>query len=342
MASDAVGVDRLQALRAWPRLFAAAEVEAPGTAPWRSFPRSPASRALRSTAASTTLARGRYRTPDTRKGGGGKPLSKAIRRWPATFSIWLSRRRWLAHAPLLWVSRSREAGASARGDGACDQRQHGGKLLTTELCFSRQHNRKADECSKHPYRDAQFCVYITRKSLRHRPNAAGASSVDTQQKLRQLQERRQRLSSEGLSAPRQRARLRAQEVAQGGAVRRPRRDRQRRRRQCRHYRGHCRSLPLSGDPLLAASDMGIANRYPQAREFTITADCGGSNGARVRLCGSRAAKARRRGGASVLHTSTTIRPQYRSQEQDLAPPVLPHHPELACTTVHRSALPSSS
>jgi len=25
-------------------------------------------------------------------------------------------------------------------------------------------------------------------------------------------------------------------------------------------------------------------RYPNARELTVTADCGGSNGARVRLC----------------------------------------------------------
>ena len=35
------------------------------------------------------------------------------------------------------------------------------------------------------------------------------------------------------------------------------------------------------DPLLVER-MG-RQRYPQARELTITADCGGSNGARVRL-----------------------------------------------------------
>src|SRR5947207_5586659 len=37
-----------------------------------------------------------------------------------------------------------------------------GKLLTTELGFSRQHNRKADEGSKHPDRDAQLAHINTK------------------------------------------------------------------------------------------------------------------------------------------------------------------------------------
>jgi hypothetical protein len=50
--------------------------------------------------------------------------------------------------------------------------------------------------------------------------------------------------------------------------------------QCRDHCGHggvCRSI----DPHLARAHG--ARRYPNARELTITADCGGSNGARVRL-----------------------------------------------------------
>ena len=50
--------------------------------------------------------------------------------------------------------------------------------------------------------------------------------------------------------------------------------------QRRHHQRH-RRVRRRIDPLLARR-MG-SKRYPDARELTITADCGGSNGARVRL-----------------------------------------------------------
>ena len=65
-----------------------------------------------------------------------------------------------------------------------------GKLLTAELRFSRQHNRKADEGSKHPDRvvpearfqhDAQF-EYINEKVLAAQAGQQPVVSVDTKKK----------------------------------------------------------------------------------------------------------------------------------------------------------------
>ena len=51
-------------------------------------------------------------------------------------------------------------------------------------------------------------------------------------------------------------------------------------------------------------------RYPKARELTITADCGGSNGARVRLWKRELQKLADDTGL-VIPASTTIRPAHR-------------------------------
>ena len=56
-----------------------------------------------------------------------------------------------------------------------------GKLLTTELGFSRQHNRKADEGSKHPDRDAQF-AHINTKVVAAQAKRQPVISVDTKKK----------------------------------------------------------------------------------------------------------------------------------------------------------------
>jgi len=73
-------------------------------------------------------------------------------------------------------------------------------------------------------------------------------------------------------------------------------------------------------------------RYPDARELTITADCGGSNGARVRLWKIELQKLADETGL-VLNVLSA---GHLEVEQDRAPPVLPHHPDLARPAAHRS------
>jgi hypothetical protein len=68
-------------------------------------------------------------------------------------------------------------------------------------------------------------------------------------------------------------------------------------------------------------------RYPDASDLLITADCGGSNGARVRLW-----KLELQGLADQLGLTVTVchlPPRHQQVEQDRAPPVLVHHAELA-------------
>ena len=68
-------------------------------------------------------------------------------------------------------------------------------------------------------------------------------------------------------------------------------------------------------------------RYPKARELTITADCGGSNGARVRLWKVELQRLADETRLTLRRPSLSTR--HLEVEQDRAPPVLPHHAELA-------------
>ena len=70
-----------------------------------------------------------------------------------------------------------------------------------------------------------------------------------------------------------------------------------------------------------------SKRYPDARELTITADCGGSNGARVRLWKIELQKLADETGLTLRCPPLSAR--HVEVEQDRAPPVLPHHAELA-------------
>jgi Rhodopirellula transposase DDE domain len=100
------------------------------------------------------LADGRVRRP----GGRGKPLSESdptlvvdLKRLvePATLGSPVQ--------PLLWISKSREKLAHTLKEmGHAISANTVAKLLSTETGFSRQYNRKADEGSKNPDRDAQF------------------------------------------------------------------------------------------------------------------------------------------------------------------------------------------
>jgi hypothetical protein len=75
-------------------------------------------------------------------------------------------------------------------------------------------------------------------------------------------------------------------------------------------------------------------RYPHARELTIMADCGGSNGARVRLWKVELQKLADETGLVIqVHPLSA---GHIEVEQDRAPAVLPHHAELARPPAHRS------
>ena len=124
------------------------------------------------------LARGRMR----REGGGPKPLSErdptleaALERLvePATLGDPVR--------PLLWVSKSCDKLASAlAGMGHAISANTVRKLLIG-LGFSRQFNRKADEGSKHPDRNAQF-EHINTKILAAHAAGQAVVSVDTKKK----------------------------------------------------------------------------------------------------------------------------------------------------------------
>jgi len=154
------------------------------------------------------------------------------------------------------------------------------KLLVT-LGFSRQSNRKADEGSHHPDRNAQF-EYINKKVVAAQAKRQPVISVDTKKK--------ELIGN----------------FKNGGTDYRP-------KRQPRHVKVHDfedkrrgKVVPYGVYDVAANTgfvSVGITSdtaafavasircwhermgrqRYPQARALTITADCGGSNGARVRL-----------------------------------------------------------
>jgi hypothetical protein len=84
--------------------------------------------------------------------------------------------------PLLWVSKSLEKLSSALADmGHSVSPNTVRMLLVTKLGFSRQSNRKADEGTNHPDRNAQF-EYINAQVLTVRAASEPVISVDTKRK----------------------------------------------------------------------------------------------------------------------------------------------------------------
>jgi Rhodopirellula transposase DDE domain len=84
-------------------------------------------------------------------------------------------------SPLLWVSKSLDKLAAAlNGMGHAVSANTVRKLLTG-LGFSRKSNRKADEGSHHPDRNAQF-DYINKKVLAAQAAGQPVISVDTKKK----------------------------------------------------------------------------------------------------------------------------------------------------------------
>ncbi len=183
--------------------------------------------------------------------------------------------------PLIWVSKSLTKLASAltaMGHRVSPETVRG---ELSKLGFSRQGNRKADEGSKHPDRDAQFeSINATVVSAQRRGQPV--VSVDTKKK--EL----------------------VGNFKNGGTDYRPKGDPLRVNVHDFEDKTLGKVAPYGVYDVTAnegwvsvgitadTAEFAVASirhwlermgrqRYPEARELTITADCGGSNGARVRL-----------------------------------------------------------
>jgi len=155
------------------------------------------------------------------------------------------------------------------------------RTALTRLGFSRQANRKADEGSKHPDRNAQF-EHINAKVVAAQVAGQPVISVDTKKK--EL----------------------VGNYKNGGTDYRPKGDPRRVKVHDFEDKQLGKVVPYGVYDVTANAgfvSVGVTSdtaefavqsirqwldrmghrRYPKARELTITADCGGSNGARVRL-----------------------------------------------------------
>ena len=218
-----------------------------------------------------------------RKGGGGKPLSETdptlvddLRRLvePATLGSPVQ--------PLRWVSKSREKLARALSEmGHKISANTVGKLLTDVLGFSRQVNRKADEGSHHPDRNAQF-EHINAQVVAAQAKGEPVISVDTKKK--ELVGNYKNAGSD-YRPQGQPARVNVHDFVDkelGKAV---------------PYGVHdvaANEAFVSVGITADTAEFAVAairtwldrmgrRRYPGMSELTITADGGGSNGVRVRL-----------------------------------------------------------
>jgi len=218
-----------------------------------------------------------------RKGGGPKPLSER----DPTLVLDLQRLAEPATMgdpmrPLKWVSKSPAKLAEALKENGHDVSANTvAKLLETKLEYSRQVNRKTHEGASHPDRDAQF-EHINAKVVAAQAAGQPVISVDTKKK--EL----------------------VGNFKNGGSDYRPKGDPHRVKVHDFEDKALGKVVPYGVYDVGANAgwvSLGITSdtaqfavnairtwierigrkRYPQMRELTITADCGGSNGARVRL-----------------------------------------------------------
>ena len=265
------------------RLFAAAEVRSAGHG------------GLKAVAEITGLARSRINRGEDdldgaplpkgrvrRKGGGRKSVAAkdpglvpALERIvePATLGD--------PERPLMWVSKSMDKLAATLTAMGHPVSADTVRAELTKLGFSRQHNRKADEGSKHPDRNAQF-EHINTKVVAAQAAGQPVISVDTKKK--EL----------------------VGNYKNGGSDYRPKG--QPRRVKVHDFVDKEQGKVAPYGVYDVATNEGFVNvgitadtaefavqsirtwrdrmgrrRYPDMRELTITADGGGSNGARVRL-----------------------------------------------------------
>jgi hypothetical protein len=183
--------------------------------------------------------------------------------------------------PLIWVSKSMEKLAATLTAMGHPISADTVRTELVKLGFSRQSNREADEGSKHPDRNAQF-EYINAKVIAAQAQNQPVISVDTKKK--------ELIGN----------------FKNGGTDYRPKG--QPRRVNVHDFEDKKRGkvVPYGVYDMFADAgfvSLGITSdtaefavqaircwrerigrqRYPKARQLTITADCGGSNGARVRL-----------------------------------------------------------
>jgi Rhodopirellula transposase DDE domain len=224
------------------------------------------------------LAKGRVR----RTGGGRRPVAQVdpglvptLKRLvePATLGDPMR--------PLIWVSKSMEKLAATATEMGHPISADTVRTELVKLGFSRQSNRKANEGSSHPDRNAQF-EHINAKVIAAQAQQQPVISVDTKKK--------ELIGN----------------FKNGGTDYRPKGDPQRVNVHDFEDKKLGKVVPYGVYDVTAnagfvsvgitsdTAEFAVASircwlermgrqRYPQARELTITADCGGSNGARLRL-----------------------------------------------------------
>ena len=224
------------------------------------------------------IAKGRVR----RAGGGRKAVSEndpelvpELRRLVESATLGDPMR------PLIWVSKSMDKLAETLTAMGHPISADTVRKELVNLGFSRQFNRKADEGSKHPDRNAQF-EHINAKVVAAQADGQPVISVDTKKK--EL----------------------VGNYKNGGSDYRPKGDPRRVNVHDFVDKELGKAVPYGVYDIADNTgfvSLGITSdtaefaveairtwlgrmgrqRYPKARELTITADCGGSNGARVRL-----------------------------------------------------------
>ncbi len=235
--------------------------------------------------AATGLARSTIRRAIVELQGGSNPLGQWVRRsggggkravalqpglLAALQALIEDAIRGDPETPLRWVSRSQRQIARALLSRGFQVSQKLVGLLLRELGYSCQANRKTREGTNHPDRDAQFTHINTTVQT---AIAAGdpAISVDTKKKelVGDFKNPGHELRPKGRPAPGKVAPYGVYDLAANqGWV----------------------SVGVDADTAAFAVEsirrwwhrLGQA-RYPEAKRLVITADCGGSNGARVRL-----------------------------------------------------------
>jgi Rhodopirellula transposase DDE domain len=265
------------------RLFAASEVRAAGygglaaVSSITGLARSTIERGLKDLDA-PPLARGRVRRDGSgprRKSERDATLLDDLKRLvePATLGDPMR--------PLLWVSKSLDKLASALASMGHSISPNSVRKLLTQIGYSRQFNRKANEGANHPDRNAQF-EYINAQVVAAQAAGQPVISVDTKKKELVGNYRNAGSDWRPRGCP-QRVNMHdfadkeLGKVAPYGVY------------DIAANAGWI-SLGITHDTATFAvasirtwiERIGRA-RYPNMRELTITADCGGSNGSRVRL-----------------------------------------------------------
>ena len=234
--------------------------------------------------------------------------------------------------PLIWVSKSMDKLAATLTEMGHPISADTVRKELVKLGFSRQSNRKADEGSKHPDRNAQF-EYINAKVVAAQAKQQPVISVDTKKK--------ELIGN----------------FKNGGTDYRPKGDPRRVNVHDFEDKKLGKVVPYGVYDVTANAgfvSVGITSdtaefavesircwlermgrtRYPKMRELTITADCGGSNGARVRLWKVELQKLADEAAADAARPPLSA--GHVEVEQDRAPAVLPHHAELARPAADRS------